>query len=135
LPGDATAVIGCWTWVKRAFTLPILTVRELENICRRLMVVAPGRTITSTDLPIEFIHTNEVVVSGNTWQQLLEKAVSRRLSTGENEMLAEFGPDFERVLLRTALNFTGGRKQDVARWIGWGQNTLTRKPKELKVDL
>ena len=49
-------------------------------------------------------------------------------------MLAEFGPDFERVLLRTALKFTGGRKQDAARWIGWGRNTLTRKLKELGLD-
>ena len=109
-------------------------VRELENICRRLMVVAPGQTITPTDLPVDLIQEGDETVSGNTWQHLLEKAVSSRLSSGQNDMLAEFGPDFERVLLRTALNFTGGRKQDAARWIGWGRNTLTRKLKELGLD-
>ena len=109
-------------------------VRELENICRRLMVIAPGQTITPTDLPVDLIQEGDETVSGNTWQHLLEKAVSSRLSSGQNDMLAEFGPDFERVLLRTALNFTGGRKQDAARWIGWGRNTLTRKLKELGLD-
>jgi two-component system nitrogen regulation response regulator GlnG len=109
-------------------------VRELENICRRLMVVAPGQTITPTDLPVDLMHAGDDATSGDTWQHLLEKAVSSRLSGGQNDMLAEFGPDFERVLLRTALNFTGGRKQDAARWIGWGRNTLTRKLKELGLD-
>ena len=78
--------------------------------------------------------TGDEATSGDTWQHLLEKAVSSRLSGGQNDMLAEFGPDFERVLLRTALKFTGGRKQDAARWIGWGRNTLTRKLKELGLD-
>ena len=109
-------------------------VRELENICRRLMVVAPGQTITPTDLPVDLMHAGDEATSGDTWQHLLEKAVSSRLSGGQNDMLAEFGPDFERVLLRTALKFTGGRKQDAARWIGWGRNTLTRKLKELGLD-
>ena len=53
---------------------------------------------------------------------------------GQKGVLSEFGPDFERVLLRTALGFTRGRKQEAARWIGWGRNTLTRKLKELDID-
>lgn len=109
-------------------------VRELENTCRRLTVIAPGRIVTAADLPADFSSADQDSGASHTWQQLLEKAASSRLSSGEKDMLAEFGPDFERVLLKTALRFTGGRKQDAARWIGWGRNTLTRKLKELGLD-
>ncbi|HJP07220.1 MAG: nitrogen regulation protein NR(I) [Acidiferrobacteraceae bacterium] len=109
-------------------------VRELENLCRRLMVVAPGRMVTSADLPTGFGAKMGSDDSPETWQQLLGHAVADRLSSGQKNILSEIGPDFERVLLQTALSFTGGRKQEAARWLGWGRNTLTRKLKELGMD-
>jgi len=39
-------------------------------------------------------------------------------------------PRFEQVMIETALNASGGRRQDAARLLGWGRNTLTRKIKE-----
>ena len=109
-------------------------VRELENTCRRLTVVAPGRTVTLSDLPSEYSASNDQPGAGGSWQQLLQEAAVTRLSSGEKDMLGEFAPDFERVLLKAALQFTGGRKQEAATWIGWGRNTLTRKLKELGLD-
>jgi len=109
-------------------------VRELENTCRRLTVVAPGRTVTLSDLPSDYSASNDQLGASGSWQQLLEKAAVTRLSSGEKDMLGEFAPDFERVLLKAALQFTGGRKQEAAAWIGWGRNTLTRKLKELGLD-
>lgn len=109
-------------------------VRELENLCRRLTVLAPGATITSVDLPADVSTQSMATESSQNWQRLLEEAAAERFARGQKDVLSELGPDFERVLLRTALGFTGGRKQEAARWIGWGRNTLTRKLKELDVD-
>jgi two-component system nitrogen regulation response regulator GlnG len=109
-------------------------VRELENLCRLLTVVAPGRTVTLTDLPSGFNTAASLGEPAQTWQQLLGRVVADRLSEGHHDILSEVGPDFERVLLRTALTFTRGRKQEAARWLGWGRNTLTRKLKELGID-
>ena len=109
-------------------------VRELENLCRRLTVLAPGATITTVDLPSDFSTQSVATGSSQNWQRLLEEAAAERFARGQKDVLSELGPDFERVLLRTALGFTGGRKQEAARWIGWGRNTLTRKLKELDVD-
>ena len=109
-------------------------VRELENLCRRLTVLAPGATITTVDLPSDFSTQSVATESSQNWQRLLEEAAAERFARGQKDVLSELGPDFERVLLRTALGFTGGRKQEAARWIGWGRNTLTRKLKELDVD-
>ena len=109
-------------------------VRELENLCRRLTVLAPGATITSVDLPADVSTQSMATESSQNWQRLLEEAAAERFARGQKGILSELGPDFERVLLRTALGFTGGRKQEAARWIGWGRNTLTRKLKELDVD-
>ena len=109
-------------------------VRELENLCRLLTVVAPGRVVTLTDLPSDFNTAANLGEPAQTWQQLLGRVVADRLSEGHRDILSEVGPDFERVLLRTALSFTRGRKQEAARWLGWGRNTLTRKLKELGMD-
>jgi two-component system nitrogen regulation response regulator GlnG len=109
-------------------------VRELENLCRLLTVVAPGRAVTLTDLPSGFNTAANLGEPAQTWQQLLGRVVADRLSEGHRDILSEVGPDFERVLLRTALSFTRGRKQEAARWLGWGRNTLTRKLKELGMD-
>jgi two-component system nitrogen regulation response regulator GlnG len=109
-------------------------VRELENLCRRLTVLAPGATVTTVDLPSDVSARSVATGSSQNWQRLLEEAAAERFARGQKDILSELGPDFERVLLRTALGFTGGRKQEAARWIGWGRNTLTRKLKELDVD-
>ena len=111
-------------------------VRELENLCRQLTVMAPGRVISLVDLPAG-LKANSSVGGGPAelgWESLLEASVRQKLKLGENAILSEVGPRFERVLLRTALAFTGGRKQEAARRLGWGRNTLTRKLKELEID-
>ncbi len=57
-----------------------------------------------------------------------------RLSQGESDLLTEIQPAFERILLETALEHTQGHKQEAAKRLGWGRNTLTRKLKELAMD-
>ena len=65
------------------------------------------------------------------WQRVLNQTVQEKLASGQANLLADFSPQFEQVLLQAALAFTGGRKQEAARRIGWSRNTLARKLKEL----
>ena len=111
-------------------------VRQLENLCRQLTVMAPGQVISVTDLPVGMAAERDADAgpSASGWQLLLEETVQHKLTLGQNAILAEVGPQFERVLLRTALAFTRGRKQEAARRLGWGRNTLTRKLKELDIE-
>ena len=114
-------------------------VRQLENTCRWLMVMASGQEILPQDLPPELLtpsvsnhHATEV--ESGSWQQALTQWIDRRLSEGESDLLTEVQPAFERILLETALKHTNGHKQEAAKRLGWGRNTLTRKLKELEID-
>ena len=108
-------------------------VRQLENLCRLLTVMAPGQEIHIEDLPDELIAAEasgaETIAD---WQGLLRLWAQQQLSAGAERLLDEALPGFERVLIDVALQHTGGRRQDAARLLGWGRNTLTRKLKELE---
>jgi len=106
-------------------------VRQLENTCRWLTVMAPGQTIRIEDLPPE-LRTGELDrETAHTWESNLRTLVEQRLARGEDDIFPEINAAFERILIEAALKATGGRKQDAARKLGWGRNTLTRKLKEL----
>jgi two-component system nitrogen regulation response regulator GlnG len=108
-------------------------VRQLENLCRWLTVMAPGQEIRSEDLP-EDLHaeSSSGVAEGSDWQALLRQWAQQQLAGGAERLLDEALPVFEKVLIDVALQQTGGRRQDAARLLGWGRNTLTRKLKELE---
>ena len=107
-------------------------VRQLENLCRWLTVMAPGQEIRLEDLPDD-LHESGVDsgVAGTDWQALLRQWAALQLASGKTPLLDEAQPAFERILIDAALQHTGGRRQDAARLLGWGRNTLTRKLKEL----
>lgn len=109
-------------------------VRQLENVCRWLTVMASGQEILVSDLPPELSHRHEngetKMVEGD-WRVQLQSWVETQLLAGSSDILAQAVPDFERILLTTALKHTNGHKQEAARLLGWGRNTLTRKLKEL----
>ena len=111
-------------------------VRQLENICRRLTVMAPGQTVDIGDLPAELgIKADKVVpVESNSWEHSLQSIASHKLMEHKSNILDELLPEFEAVLIRTALQHTNGHKQEAAKCLGWGRNTLTRKMKELSLD-
>lgn len=108
-------------------------VRQLENICRGLTVMASGSEILPSDLPPELMEEKSITTSSGSggWQTELESWAQAALASGETELLAYALPEFERILLKTALNHTNGHKQEAAKVLGWGRNTLTRKLKEL----
>ena len=111
-------------------------VRQLENCCRWLTVMASGQEVLPEDLPQEFTETDTQTspsAGAQSWQQQLASWADSALSQGQSELLSEAQPEFERVLLEVALKHSGGHKQEAAKLLGWGRNTLTRKLKELSL--
>jgi len=107
-------------------------VRQLENLCRWLTVMAPGQEIRMEDLPDDLQESSAGPgVAATDWQSLLRQWAALQLASGKTPLLDEALPAFERILIDAALQHTGGRRQDAARLLGWGRNTLTRKLKEL----
>jgi two-component system nitrogen regulation response regulator GlnG len=110
-------------------------VRQLENTCRWLTVMASGREIVMDDLPAELLEIDpgKTEVPDN-WEKALAQFADYKLNKGTVNLLTELNPIFERILLQAALKKTGGRKIEAADLLGWGRNTLTRKLKELEVE-
>jgi two-component system nitrogen regulation response regulator GlnG len=106
-------------------------VRQLENTCRWLTVMAPGQTIRVDDLPPELLAADAGNAQGADWEARLRNIVEQRLARGDGEIFKDINDSFERILIEAALKHTGGRKLDAAKKLGWGRNTLTRKLKDL----
>jgi two-component system nitrogen regulation response regulator GlnG len=112
-------------------------VRQLENICRWLTVMASGREIHIEDLPPELSHTSQESVGTiefASWEQAFESWVKQQLQAGKPEVAKQAIPTVEKILIETALQHTHGRKQEAAILLGYGRNTLTRKLKELEIE-
>jgi len=110
-------------------------VRQLENTCRWLTVMAPSQQIRIEDLPPELSPSGESAAGTQAdWEASLRQTVESELASGADEIYNHINPSFERILIEAALKHTGGRKQDAARKLGWGRNTLTRKLKELNLE-
>jgi two-component system nitrogen regulation response regulator GlnG len=106
-------------------------VRQLVNVTRRMILTAPGNEICEQDVPAEIAGTRGTHDS-NEWTVALSRWATSRLANGDDAPLLEDAqPRFEKALIRAALQAAGGRKQDAAKLLGWGRNTLTRKIKEL----
>ena len=111
-------------------------VRQLENICRWLTVMAAGREVLLSDLPPELRaeqSDKEHRVSGD-WQTMLRSWADKALGSGSKDILSSAIPDFERTMIEAALAHTAGRKKDAAQLLGWGRNTLTRKLQEYNIE-
>ena len=111
-------------------------VRQLENACRWLTVMASGNEIHLDDLPPELRGAGGKVGDiMDDWEGSLRRWAERRLGSGDGALLDDAMPKFETVLIKCALGRTGGHRQEAARLLGWGRNTLTRKIKELALDV
>ncbi len=110
-------------------------VRQLENLCHWLTVMAPGVHVDIADLPPELKNTASVDHdSTRHWRALLEQEVSRLLHQGSQGILEPLLGEFERALITQTLTHTGGRRMEAAQLLGWGRNTLTRKIQELGLE-
>ncbi|EIK96817.1 protein NtrC [Pseudomonas sp. M47T1] len=111
-------------------------VRQLENTCRWITVMASGREVHIGDLPPELLSLPQDAAPVTNWEQALRQWADQALARGQSSLLDSAVPSFERIMIETALKHTAGRRRDAAVLLGWGRNTLTRKIKELgmKVD-
>ena len=110
-------------------------VRQLENFCRWVTVMASGSEIHIDDLPPELRLENDATEVSDEWETTFRKWVETSLLQGDSELLRNAVPRFESILILEALKKTGGRRQEAAKLLGWGRNTLTRKIKLLNLDI
>ena len=108
-------------------------VRQLENLCHWLTVMAPGQTIEVGDLPAEFREAG-AAAAATDWVAALAEEAERRMTRGETGILEALGRQFERTLISRALARTSGRRIEAASLLGMGRNTITRKIQELGIE-
>ena len=111
-------------------------VRQLENICRRLMVMVPGEIIELEDVPLEIIGDSAPLENKTSldWEDAFSVWCKDWFEKNDGPLLNEATANFESVLIKVALSLTDGRRQEAAKLIGWGRNTLTRKITELGLE-
>jgi two-component system nitrogen regulation response regulator GlnG len=109
-------------------------VRQLENTCRWITVMASGREVLINDLPPELLDQQGTSQTSGNWEQNLRYWADQQLTHGAVNLLDTAVPIFERIMIETALKHTAGRRRDAANLLGWGRNTLTRKIKELDME-
>ena len=110
-------------------------VRQLENLCHWLTVMAPSVTIEVKDLPPELrMEAAQAAQAAQDWVAALEREVEMRLNRGDTAIMDELARRFEKALIVKALAHTGGRRIEASQLLGLGRNTLTRKIQELRID-
>ncbi|WP_301101241.1 nitrogen regulation protein NR(I) [Propionivibrio sp.] len=108
-------------------------VRQLENICHWLTVMAPGQLVDLADLPAE-LRDSSLLSTTFDWESGLAMEVDRLLAGSVGQVHEKLISSFERVLIARALAHTGGRRIEAAQALGIGRNTITRKIQELGLD-
>ena len=131
-------------------------VRQLENLCHWLTVLAPAQVVKVEDLPLELRTPPEGRDGGSAdaaataaapatavaaapppagdWAGLLGQEVERRLRSGEQDLMDSINRRFEATVIGTALRITHGRRIEAAAKLGLGRNTITRKIQELRLE-
>ncbi|MCL2636322.1 MAG: nitrogen regulation protein NR(I) [Betaproteobacteria bacterium] len=108
-------------------------VRELENLCHWLTVMAPGQQVEIGDLPGELREAAAKTAAGD-WESALADEVDRLLARGVPALHEVLAASFERILIARALAHTGGRRSEAAQALGIGRNTIARKIADLGID-
>lgn len=109
-------------------------VRQLQNLCQQLCVMAPGEQILPEDLPASLRERELVSESGEPWSEALHSWARKALFRGQTDVMVEARSELEKVILDCALEFTDGKRVEAARLLGLGRNTLTRKLKEIEAE-
>jgi two-component system nitrogen regulation response regulator GlnG len=125
LSDEATSFLAAHDWPGN--------VRQLENVCHWLTVMAPGQSIELPDLPPELRQEASRATEGD-WTSALQREVEKALVRGESDLMDSMTRTFERILIARALAHTGGRRIEAANLLGIGRNTITRKIADLGIE-
>jgi len=117
----------------QAFSWPG-NVRQLVNATRRLTVTAPGTVITAEDIPGDLGGSESPKRASREWTRVLASWAERQLHNSDTPLLDAALPEFEKTLIEIAMSQTNGHRQEAAKLLGWGRNTLARKMKALHLD-
>ncbi len=107
-------------------------VRELQNTAHWLVVMAGGNELNISDLPEPLLSIPDNL--DGDWETAFRQWVVLKLKNGEQDLAAIATPAMETIMIQCALRQTQNKRQDAARLLGWGRNTLTRKIKELGLE-
>ena len=109
-------------------------VRQLVNASRRLTVTAPGGVITTEDVPTDLGGSESPKRAAKEWTRGLAAWAEGQLHSSDTPLLDAALPEFEKTLIEIAMSQTNGHRQEAAKLLGWGRNTLARKMKALHLD-
>ncbi len=109
-------------------------VRQLVNATRRLTVTAPGGVITAQDIPGDLGGSETPQRAAKEWTRTLASWAETQLTNSDTPLLDAALPEFEKTLIEIAMSQTNGHRQEAAKLLGWGRNTLARKMKALHLD-
>ncbi|MBT8103052.1 MAG: nitrogen regulation protein NR(I) [Gammaproteobacteria bacterium] len=126
LDDEALAALQSFSWPGN--------VRQLVNATRRLTVTAPGGVITAADVPSDLGGSETPTRAAREWTRGLAVWAERELHNSDAPLLESALPEFEKTLIETAMSQTNGHRQEAAKLLGWGRNTLARKMKALQLD-
>ncbi|MGB5257779.1 MAG: nitrogen regulation protein NR(I) [Woeseiaceae bacterium] len=126
LDEEAVATLQAFSWPGN--------VRQLVNATRRLTVTAPGGVISAADIPSDLGGSESPKSAAKEWTGVLATWAERQLHNSDAPLLDTALPEFEKTLIETAMSQTNGHRQEAAKLLGWGRNTLARKMKALRLD-
>jgi len=106
-------------------------IRQLENICRYLTVMSSSKNVTLDDLPDDFADEENVkeIVDTTSWEELLRDNIRFGISK-DSDFIKNLNKKLETILIEESLKATKGVKQEAAKLLGWGRNTLAKKVKD-----
>ena len=125
ITGDAMHCLTSYLWPGN--------IREIENFCRSVTVMTPAKSVSVVDLPPEFQQIDYFESNGMNhidWESALRLSIIEMLDRNEVDIGTELKKSFEQILLELVLEHTNGSRQETAKILGWGRNTVTRKLKE-----
>ena len=108
-------------------------VRQLENTCYWIALMAPTQNVKLEDLPAEiFSNEQSPQTQINDWQTGFSQWLGEVYQSNPENMLETIEPELDKIMINFALEKTGGKKQEAAKVLGLGRNTLSKKIKAQK---
>ena len=126
IDADALETLQAFSWPGN--------VRQLVNATRRLTLTAPGGVITAEDIPTDLGGGEPMRGASKEWTRMLATWAERQIGSSKEPLIDQAMPEFEKTLIEAAMSRTNGHRQEAAKLLGWGRNTLTRKMKALHLD-